>query len=185
MFNYHSNPSPKALPAKSQTVLDFSVRPIEVCLSPTPLYMACYYGHKDVVGLLLESGAADNLPSSTHCFHQNFPDIEATIHFTPCASHAYVLEQDGTCSEAESASRFPNRIMSRWKYPLAVAIERGHKDIEPLLSALPREWTSDPKLFSARSLEIYSTQERATQQTIFDHIARGIRLADSAGRFSQ
>ncbi|PVH79018.1 ankyrin [Cadophora sp. DSE1049] len=142
-----------------------SQRQLELSLSPTPLYMACSYGHWDIVRILLESGAATNFPSPTHYVDALPAPANVGVGFT---CHAYTIEPDGSVSK-DSAVR--SDTIAQWKYPVAVAIEQGHDDIISLLSRSSYSSMLVSRGMTVSSLDIGSTQQCAIQKVMLHNLA--------------
>ncbi|KAK0118571.1 hypothetical protein ONS95_007457 [Cadophora gregata] len=104
----------------------------EISVSPTPLYMASYYGHSDIVKLLLESGAAPSFPSPTQHVAAVLDPDNVAAGFT---YHSYLLRPDGKLyMSKEDIPAKSYTLISQWKYSIEVAIEQGHDDIISMLS---------------------------------------------------
>ncbi|KAH7416746.1 hypothetical protein BKA64DRAFT_701531 [Cadophora sp. MPI-SDFR-AT-0126] len=147
----------------------------EMCLSPTPLYMACYYGYRDIVQMLLERGSAIDFPSPTHCFNATLvgPDTRAGITF-----HPYTLGKDGSHHWIQEDSRFRSKTMSEWKYPVTIATEQGHEHILTLLYAAAEGTIFERGSISVDKLRINPSHQWFIQKTILHNWVKDIPSTD-------
>ena len=123
-----------SLPEDPQTIPQNGKQLFEICLSPTPLYMACCSGHKYLVEVLLEHGAAIDFPSPTHVFHAVSTGAPFCHELT---SRACIMRPDGRLCEDKTLLPSQIRLVPEWKYPVAVSIEQGYRNIFPLRYAVP------------------------------------------------
>lgn len=103
----------------------------DLCLCPTPLFMACYHGHREMVQMLLNNGAAPEFPSPmalTHIYRSSGPNLNPVRHVD------LFLHNVGTAEVANHVIWYwEKEENSAWQYPLTAALLQGHADIVHLL----------------------------------------------------
>jgi ankyrin repeat protein len=102
-----------------------------LCLSPTPLYMAAYCGHREITEMLIRRGAAVNVASPAALFsftdQNTFPDIDRLTWDIDLS-----LQNIGRLADIDPRS-WNEKGFSRWEYPITVAVVEGHSEIVSLL----------------------------------------------------
>jgi ankyrin repeat protein len=103
----------------------------DLCICPTPLFMACYHGHREMVQMLLKNGAAPDFPSVmalTHIYRSSGESANPVRHVD------LFLHNIGTAKVANHVIWYWEKEQnSTWQYPLTAALLQGHEDIVQLL----------------------------------------------------
>jgi ankyrin repeat protein len=97
----------------------------KICFSPTPLYMACYHGHRSIVALLLNYGAAANFPS---------PLCLAWMSQSRDSCGKFRYQQDLHLNDPGPLNIWA--VVDRrsfWELPITAAMNKGHMDIVEIL----------------------------------------------------
>ncbi|TVY93107.1 Ankyrin [Lachnellula willkommii] len=114
-----------------ETLIDYP----QLCLSPTPLYMACYRGHRPMVDLLTGlpiHGAAVDFASPPAVTRIAFKSTARPI--SPYISRIYCLFLDTLETTHEIGSiDWTQEGPFEWRTPMEAALSKGHKDIVELL----------------------------------------------------
>lgn len=114
-----------------ETLIDYP----QLCLSPTPLYMACYRGHLPMVDLLtglpIHSAAVD-FASPAAVTRIAFKSTARPI--APYISRIYCLFLDTLETTHEIGSiDWTKEGPFEWRTPMEAALSKGHKDVVELL----------------------------------------------------
>ncbi|PMD40955.1 ankyrin [Hyaloscypha variabilis F] len=120
-----------------------NVSPPNLHISPTPLYMACYHGHLNVVELLLSYGAATNFlsPSAIICIEKRDQGSQ------PWAMKYFLQRCLSSLDDILSGSFFIQNAVAlggtSWELPMAAAMSRGHTTIVDALISSGALWPEE------------------------------------------
>ena len=123
--------------------------------SPTPLYMACYYSHLDIVELLLSHGAAANYPSPTSWMEHAASSTEIDYLLAWQYPNENEIQPDSFLDAFPDAFGMrvpvPSRISS-WQLPIRAAMTGGHEAIVNLLLLSGALWPEEFDCFHGSHL---------------------------------
>jgi ankyrin repeat protein len=100
-------------------------------LSPTPLYMASYCGHREIAEILINHGAAVNFASPSGLW--SYTDQNANEDIGELKYDIDLSFQTLGRSTGLDIRSWDNKGLSRWEYPITAAVVEGHPDIVDLL----------------------------------------------------
>lgn len=139
-----------------------------VRLPPTPLYLACYHGHLNVVELLLSYGAEANYPSPVTVINlqqrkASSAKIDYSMYQLPDNLNAVLY---GSFGKERAASD-----KTSWELPISAAIAGGHVDIMNTLVSSGALW---PKEFDCLYGSCLGTLD-SQLETLASRIHQGVQ----------